>query len=192
MKTNSDLVISTPPAANTSFSTSVGPGGRGRKQTLALAGLYAALYVAVVAIFPFLSFLQLNVRVADGLRGMLRFWPWAVFLGNFVAATLANFLFSPLGFYDVALSPSVSTLTIAVAWVIGSKGAGMIDEKYSYFVGYFVHSLLLGTYLSWLLSFVLNLPFIGLWPLLITGTFVSDCVLPYVLYRALKIRLGRF
>lgn len=151
-----------------------------RTTEIALGAVYAAFYVSLIAVFPFLSFLQVNVRVANVLKGMVKFWPVGVLVGNFVAVMVGNFLFSPLGFLDVALSPVVSTALLGVAYVIGKK---------SFFVGLAVNAALLGTYLSWLISTVFGTPFLVLFPLLLVGVAISDVVLPYTLYRAL-IRLG--
>lgn len=151
-----------------------------RTTELALGAVYAALYVSLVAVFPFLSFLQLNVRVANVLKGMVKFWPVGVLLGNFVAVIVSNFVFSPLGFLDVAWSPVASTVFLGVAYVIGKR---------SFFVGLVVNAALLGVYLAWLLSTVLGLSFLGLLPFLLAGTAISDVILPYTLYKAL-LRLG--
>ncbi len=144
---------------------------------VALAAVYAALYVALIATFPFLSFLQLNVRIANALKGMVKFWPVGTLLGNFVATLVGNYLFSPLGLLDVVLSPVVATSLLAVAYVVGKK---------SFFVGLAVNALLLGTYLSWLISTLTpGLTFSGLLPFLLAGVAVSDLVLPYALFRSL-------
>jgi hypothetical protein len=147
-----------------------------RTAQLALAALYAALYVALVAVFPFLSFLQINVRIANVLKGMVKFWPLPALLGNFVAVVVGNFLFSPLGFLDVALSPVVATALLGLAYVIGKK---------SFFAGLVANAVLLGVYLSWLISTVVGAPFSALLPFLLAGVSISDVVLPYTLYRAL-------
>ena len=148
-----------------------------RTAELSLAAVYAALYVALIVVFPYLSFLQLNVRVANVLKGMTKLWPAGTLLGNFVAVTVGNYLFSPIGLPDVVLSPIVSTALLAVAYVIGKK---------SFFVGLAINALLLGTYLAWLITFATpGLTFLGLLPLLLVGVTISDLVLPYILYRSL-------
>ena len=144
---------------------------------VALAAAYAALYVALVAVFPFLSFLQVNVRVANVLKGTVKLWPAGALLGYFVAVAVGIFLFSPLGFLDVALSPVVSTALLAFALLIGTK---------SFLVGLMANAALLGVYLSWLISTAAGGPFPVLLPLLLAGVSVSDVVLPYSLYRALR------
>jgi hypothetical protein len=147
-----------------------------RTVELALAALYAALYVALIAVFPFLSFLQINVRIANVLKGMVKFWPVAALLGNFVAVVVGNFLFSPLGLLDVVLSPVVSTALLGLAYLLGRR---------SFFVGLVANAVLLGVYLAWLISTVTGAPFSVLLPFLLAGVSMSDVVLPYTLYRAL-------
>jgi len=151
-----------------------------RTVELGTAAVYAAMYVGLVAVFPFLSFLQINVRVANVLKGMVKFRPAGVLLGNIVAVVVGNFLFSPLGFLDVVLSPVVSTGLLALAYLVGRR---------SFFVGLAANAALLGTYLAWLISTVAGAPFFVLLPLLLAGVSISDVVLPYSLYRAL-VRLG--
>jgi len=147
-----------------------------RAVVVATASFYAAMYVALVAVFPYLSFLQINVRIANVLKGMVKFWPVGVLLGNFAAVVVGNFLFSPLGLLDVVLSPVVSTLLLALAYLAARK---------SFFLGLVVNAILLGTYLTWLISTVTGAPFFVLLPLLLAGVSVSDVILPYILYRAL-------
>jgi QueT transporter len=147
-----------------------------RTSEIALAAIYAAMYVVLVAVFPYLSFLQVNIRIANVLKGMVKFWPIGTVLGNFVAVIVGNYLFSPLGLYDIVLSPLVSTALLAVAYLIGKK---------SFLFGLIVNALGLGIYLSWLISTVLNLTFAGLLPLILVGVAISDVTLPYALYRSL-------
>ena len=147
-----------------------------RTVELGLAAVYAAMYVALVAVFPFLSFLQINVRIANVLKGMVKFWPVGVLLGNFVAVVVGNFLFSPLGFLDVVVSPIVSTGLLGLAYLVGKK---------SFFLGLVANAVLLGIYLAWLIATVTGAPFFLLLPFLLAGVSISDIVLPYTLYRAL-------
>ena len=152
-----------------------------RTATLAIASVYAATYVALIAVFPFLSFSQVNVRIANVLKGMVKFWVAGVLLGNFLAVVIGNYLFSPIGLLDVVLSPPISTCLLAVAYLIGKK---------SFLAGLAVNAAGLGVYLSWLISYtapaVAGLTFVGLLPLLLVGVAISDVVLPYSLYQALK------
>ncbi len=148
-----------------------------RTNEVALAAVYAALYVALVAVFPYLSFLLVNVRVANVLKGLVKFWPVGTLAGNFAAVIVGNYLFSPLGPLDVVLSPVVSTLFLAVAYVIGKK---------TFFTGLAVNALMLGVYLAWLIStLVPGLTFVGILPFLLAGVVMSDLALPYVMYRSL-------
>lgn len=155
-----------------------------RSVVVATAAVYAAMYVALVAFFPFLSFLQLNVRIANVLKGMVKFWPAGVLLGNFAAVVVGNYLFSPLGFLDVLLSPVVSTALLGLAYVMSRR---------SFFAGLTANAVLLGTYLAWLISVVPpGADFFALLPLLLAGVLMSDLVLPYVLYRAMvNLKLSR-
>jgi hypothetical protein len=59
-----------------------------------------------------------NVRVANVLKGMVKFWPVGTLLGNFVAVVIGNYLFSPLGFLDAVFSPFVATGLLGVAYVM--------------------------------------------------------------------------
>ena len=155
-----------------------------RTAEIALASVYAAMYVALVAIFPYLSFLQLNVRVANVLKGMVKFWPVGTLLGNLVAVVVGNYLFSPLGLLDVVLSPVVSTGLLALAFLAGKK---------SFFCGLVLNAVGLGVYLSWLISTGSpGLTFAGLLPILLTGVAISDVLLPYTLYRSLaKLKIAQ-
>lgn len=150
-----------------------------RSRSIALIALYTAAYVALVYLFPFLSFLQLNIRVADCLRGLLPFFPPEMILANALGTALANTQ-SPLGLLDVVVSPVVVLVSTTVAAIVFKK---------SILGGYVAHSLILSTWLTTLLSVVLEVPWVGLAPLLYGGNVVSDIVMPYLFFRVLKTRL---
>lgn len=150
-----------------------------RSRSIALIAIYTAAYVALVYLFPFLSFLQLNIRVADFLRGLLPFFPPEMILANALGTALANTQ-SPLGLLDVFVSPLVILVSTTVAAVVFKK---------SIFGGYIAHSLILSTWLTTLLSVVLQIPWVGLAPLIYGGNVVSDIVMPYLFFRVLKTRL---
>ena len=164
---------------------------KGKTRSLALIAVFTALYVAVVELLPFISYGQINVRIADLLYGLLPFFGTTMVF----ASTLATFLSdttSPFGFYDFIGSTIViliSTYTAVQIFKLKFKG--------SVLVGYIVLASILATWLTTMICSVT----LGQFHLFDTDWFsfaggiyggcaIADVALPYFFYRAWKKRFG--
>lgn len=163
---------------------------RGNSRRVALIGVYTAAYVAVVFAFPFISYGQLNIRVADFLRGLVPFFPEPLILGNALATFLSD-LSSPFGYFDFLGSTVVIFVSMSVATRIFN-----VPFKGNILAGYIAHSIILSTWLTTLIcSSVLGsfhffdsawLTF-AVW--IYSGNVVSDIVFPYLFFRVLRGRI---
>ena len=155
-----------------------------------MVGTYAAAYVGVVYHFPFISYGQLNIRVADFLRGLLPFFPEPLIIGNALATFLSD-LSSPFGYFDFV----GSTLVIVVS-ITSATRIFRLRFRGNIVVGYVTHSLILSTWLTTLISSSalgsLHL-FDSAWftfaVWIFGGNVISDIVMPYAFFRVLKQRL---
>ena len=164
---------------------------KGKTRSVALVALFTAAYVAIVEVLPFISYGEVNVRVADLLYGLLPFFPGPMVLASGLATFLSDTT-SPFGAYDLVGSTLVifgSTFVATLIFKLRFKG--------SVLVGYCVLAGLLATWLTTLISSVmlgqLHL-FDSTWfsfaPFIYGGNAIADVVLPYFFYRAWKKRFG--
>ncbi len=163
---------------------------RNNSRRVALIATYTAAYVAVVYLFPFISYGQLNIRVADFLRGLLPFFPEPLIIGNAFATFLSD-LSSPFGYFDFVGSTLVILLSITTATRIFN-----LRFKGNIIAGYVAHSLILSTWLTTLISSSVLGSFhfldstwftFAIW--IYVGNVVSDIIFPYTFFQVLKRRL---
>jgi len=164
---------------------------KNNSRRVALVGVYSAAYVAVVYLFPFISYGQLNIRVADFLRGLLPFFPEPLIIGNALATFLSD-LSSPFGYFDFIGSTLVIIVSITIATrIFRLRFRGNIAA------GYIAHALILSTWLTTLISssalgsfHFLDSSWFTFAPWIYGGNAISDIVLPYAFFQVLKGRLA--
>lgn len=152
-----------------------------KTRKLAFAAIYVATYVSLVELFPFISYGQLNVRVADFLYGLIPFFP-AEMLWAGPLATFISDLTSPFGFYDFIGSTCVIALSIAVCTKV---------QRRTILGGFIALTGLLGTWLSWLIWYVGTggqVPFIVIAAWVFAGNIIGEIVLPYSFFKVLQAR----
>jgi uncharacterized membrane protein len=156
---------------------------KSRSQRLALISVFVAIYVVLVEVLPFISYGQINVRVADTLYGLAPFFPEEIMF----AAPLATFLSditSPFGFYDFI----GSTCVIGVAMF----SCVQVQRRLSILGGFVVFDLILSSWLSWLVWRVGTggtVPFWIITASVFVGNAIAEIALPFSFYRIMKSRL---
>jgi len=143
--------------------------------TIVQASLLAATYAALVYVLPGLSFLTINVRIANMLRGLIPFLGWPAVIGLSIGVFIAN-LISPLGPIDL-----LSVIVVFCGQVII-----YCLRKKSVLLGLFIHYVLLATWISWMISTVTDTSWSMIAIPIFSGIFVSDIILPYVLFISIK------
>jgi len=125
---------------------------------LTLASVFGALYAVLVVIFPGISFLPVQLRVADVLMPLAILFGWPVALGlgigalvgNFVGETLLGYQFSSIA-VDMTFGGGTNLLAGMVAWKIGRKGWRMLGRNRAWFLATVsetvIISLIVGSYL---------------------------------------------
>ncbi|MDG6906566.1 MAG: QueT transporter family protein [Nitrososphaerota archaeon] len=145
--------------------------------------MFVTIYVVLVEILPFISYGQVNVRVADMLYGLAPFFPVEIMF----AAPLATFISditSPFGFYDFV----GSTCFIAVAMF----ACVQVQRRLSILSGFIVFDVILSSWLSWLVWWVGTGGRIPLWSIAATvfvGNAIAGIILPFSLYKVMKSRV---
>ena len=145
-----------------------------------LTAIFAALYaVGVVALAP-ISFLTLQLRVADALLPLAILFGWPAISGLSIGAVVANF-FGGLGAVDMAGGGAANLLATYAAWKIGQR---RIKGSWAVAVGVqiVVVTAIVGTYLSYLLEMPLGLSLICV----LLGSFIAIGILGHALLIALS------
>lgn len=154
-----------------------------KSQRLALIGVFVAVYVALVEVLPFISYGQINVRIADILYGLAPFFPEEIIL----AAPLATFvsdLYSPFGFYDYI----GSTFVIAIAMF----ACVQIQRRVSILGGFLAFDAILSSWLSWLVWSVGTGGLAPFWVIAVSvfvGNVIAEILLPFSFYKVIGSRL---
>jgi len=147
---------------------------------IALTAVFAAIYsIGVVFLAP-ISFQVFQVRVADALLPLAMLFGWPAVLGLSLGAFVAN-IFGGLGPIDMVGGSVANFIATLVAWRIAtSKG-----KRWS-LVGVgaeiIVVTLVVGTYLSYLLAIPLEISWLGIF----LGSLTAIGVLGSILFFALS------
>jgi len=157
-----------------------------RTAQVAIAAMYAALYVTLALAFGPISYGQLQMRVANVLLGLIPILGWPAVIGQGIGVFLAN-MESPLGPIDLLNAvPSV-----VFSWVIWKL------RRVSVFLGLTIYSAGLGVTVALALSYAFHLPFelpvslgfvtitLPLPVVIMAGIFGATAVLGYIFYRAM-------
>ena len=161
---------------------------------IAVAALVAAMYAALVAALPMISFLLWQVRLADALLMLSTVLGWPAVVGVTLGCLLGNLMAAPWG----------SALLAAIDAVLGSA-ANFLASFLAYRVAYrkglrskilaagceiAVVSIIVGSYLKLLLEWALGAE-VPLW-LSITGVVPGSLLAIGVLGTSLAVALERF
>jgi uncharacterized membrane protein len=164
---------------------------KGKTRSVALIAMFTAAYVAIVEVLPFISYGEVNIRVADILYGLLPFFPGPMVLASGLATFLSD-MTSPFGAYDFIGSTLVILGSAYVATLIFR-----LRFKGSVLFGYCVFAVLLATWLTTLISSVslgqfhlFDPTWFSFAPFIYGGDAIADAALPYLFCRAWKKRFG--
>jgi QueT transporter. len=134
---------------------------------LMIAATLAAAYTGLVLALPGLSFLGLNIRVADGLRGLIPFLGWPAVKGLVLGHFIAN-LQSPLGVLDL-ISVPVAAAGMSIAKILSRR---------LLVIAFVPLWLMLTAWLAWLLSYFLMIDYAIMFVVLLPQIFISDYLMP--------------
>ncbi|RLE90100.1 MAG: hypothetical protein DRJ49_00820 [Thermoprotei archaeon] len=142
---------------------------------IAIAATLAAMYAATVQALHPISFLQFQVRVANALIGLVPIIGIPAVYGLTLGVFLAN-LTSPLGWIDL-LSSIFTFIGLIIVYKL---------RNVSVILGLTIYSLILGVWVSFMLWYVLGLPYILMLFYVTVGIWIATTVLGYALYQAVK------
>ena len=148
---------------------------------VALTAMFAALYAVGVVFLGPISFQVFQVRVADALLPLAMVFGWPAIIGLSIGAFVAN-VFGGLGPVDMIGGALANFIATFLAWHIVSR-KGKRWDPIGIGVEILVVTLVVGTYLSFLLAIPLLLSWFGLLLGSITAIGILGSILLYALSR---------
>jgi len=146
---------------------------------VSLTAVFAAIYAVGVVVLSPISFLPVQVRVADAMLPLAILFGWPAILGLFIGAFVANF-FGGLGAVDIIGGSLANLIATLLAWRIGhnrSKPWQLLGVG----IEIVVITLIVGTYLTYVFQF----------PLAWVGVFVGSVIAIGLLGSILLFALSR-
>jgi uncharacterized membrane protein len=153
---------------------------------LTLTSVFAAVYAIGVIVLAQISFLPIQVRVADALLPLAMLFGWPAVVGLSMGAFVAN-IFGGLGPVDMIGGAIANFLATFVAWQVTRhkpKQWGLVGVA----IEILVVSLIVGGYLSYLFA----IPILAGWAEVMLGSIIAIGLLGSILYFALRERIVAF
>ncbi|NLE04967.1 MAG: QueT transporter family protein [Crenarchaeota archaeon] len=151
-----------------------------KKKDLALIGIYAGLYTALVVVLGFASYGPIQVRVADALIAAIPLLGFAGVLGHTLGVFVAN-LFSTLGPIDL-LNTIPSFAMAYVVYYIYKKS----NNDFTVIGTCAAYSVVLGITVGWMLSYVCGYPLLITIVDVIIGNIIASVIIGWPLFKLLK------
>jgi uncharacterized membrane protein len=142
---------------------------------IATVAVIAALYVVLVLAFAGISFGQIQFRVANLLIGIVPLLGMPGVVGVTVGVFVSNMI-SPLGPLD---------LLSVIPSFIGLMLLNMLKNR-SVLMGLFVYSLIVSTWVSYLVSITYNVGWLATFMYVFTGIFLATTLGGYAVFRSAK------
>jgi uncharacterized membrane protein len=146
---------------------------------ITLTAVFAAVYAVGVIVLAPISFLPVQVRVADALLPLSMIFGWPAVLGLSIGAFVANFY--GLGPVDMVGGAAANFIGTYLAWKV-SRHRG----KFAVFAGVAIEiltvTLIVGSYLSYLLAQPIQL----MWLDILAGSVIAIGILGSIVFFALS------
>ncbi len=150
--------------------------------SVTLTAVFAALYAVDVYFLAPISFQIFQVRVADALLPLAMLFGWPAVVGLSIGAFVANF-FGGLGPVDMFGGAIANFIATVAAWQIARR-RGKLWALVGVVIEILVITLIVGSYLSYLLGFPIEAGLLGI----LLGSIMAIGVLGSILYFALSTR----
>jgi uncharacterized membrane protein len=151
-----------------------------RSIDLALIGVYAALYAALVVVLGGFSYGPVQVRVADSLVAVVPLLGLPGVLGHTLGVFIAN-MFSTAGLIDLLNTIPSFTMAFVVYYVYKRT-----QNDYTVIGTCIAYSVVLGVTVGWMLSYVLSLPLLTTMAYVAIGNTVASVLIGWPLFKILK------
>ncbi|MCF8884192.1 MAG: QueT transporter family protein [Nitrososphaerota archaeon] len=168
------------------------------KREVVYGSVFAGVYAALVIVLAPISFLPIQVRIADALIPLSILYGWPAIIGVTVGCSVANFIAGQVFFggstiIDVVGGSLANFCAAYVGWLIARNKSKSVVFLAT-LIQATVISLIVGTYLWYIFGspayysiFMIVLPGItAFWLSVLVGSLISMTFLGYLLYIALS------
>jgi uncharacterized membrane protein len=156
-----------------------------RSIDLALIGVYAALYTALVVVLGGFSYGPVQVRVADSLVAVVPLLGLPGVLGHTLGVFIAN-MFSTAGLIDLLNTIPSFAMSFVVYYVYKRT-----QNDYTVIGTCIAYSIVLGVTVGWMLSYVFSAPLLLTMVYVAIGNIIASVLIGWPLFKVLK-RAGVF
>ena len=159
---------------------------------IALAALIAALYASLVILLPFISFLVWQVRIADALIPLSIVFGFPAIIGVTIGCFIGNIIGAPwgsiaLGFIDAVFGSLANLVSSFLAYKIAFKTESKIRAMLACSIATIVITLIVGSYLPYLLKAIgVEIPIWLGWLGVLPGTIISVNIVGFNLIFLIK------
>ena len=119
---------------------------------ISLIAIISALYAALVIGLAPISFLPIQIRIADAMLPLSIIFGMPVIIGLTLGTIVAN-VFGGLGFVDIIGGGSANLLAAYVAWKVGS-----LKSKYAWITAVVLQIIIVGTVVGIYLAVLFEIP----------------------------------
>jgi uncharacterized membrane protein len=151
-----------------------------RTKDLAIIAIYAALYAVLVVILGAFSYVPIQVRVADSMVAAVPLLGIPGVLGHTLGVFISN-LFSSAGLIDLLNTIPSFAMSFVVYYVYKRT-----QNDYTVIVTCIAYSVVIGTTVGWMLSYLYSLPLLLTIAYVAIGNIIASVLIGYPLFKALK------
>ncbi len=147
---------------------------------LALVGIYAGLYAALVVVLGGFSYGPIQVRVADSLLAAVPLLGVPGVLGHTLGVFVAN-IFSTAGLIDLLNTIPSFAMSFVVFYVYKKT-----NNDYTVIGTCLAYSAVLGVTVGWMLSYLYGLPLLATIAYVAIGNIIASVLIGWPLFKVLK------
>jgi uncharacterized membrane protein len=147
---------------------------------LAVIAIYAALYAALVVVLGAFSYGPLQIRIADSLVAAIPLLGLAGVLGHTLGVFIAN-IFSTAGVIDLLNTIPSFVMSFLVYYTYKKT-----RNDYTVIGTCIAYSLVLGTTVGWMLSYLYTLPLLLTIVYVAFGNMVASVLIGWPIFKLLK------
>lgn len=147
---------------------------------IALAGIFGGAYAALTILFAPISYLNIQIRIAEVMIAFIPLYGWPVVIGLTLGTFIGN-LISPLGIFDLLIGPLATFLGCLPLLFLGRKRNTIV-------LGFLGYAVIVSGIIAGELSVLLALPFFITFVSILLGEVISAGLGGTIIYSAINQR----
>ena len=151
-----------------------------RTKDLAVISIYAALYAALVVALGAFSYGPVQVRVADSMLAAVPLLGIPGVLGHTLGVFISN-IFSTAGLLDLLNTIPSFVMSFMIYYVYKRT-----QNDYTVIVTFIAYSVVIGTTVGWMLSYLYSLPLLPTIGYVAIGNIIATVLIGWPIFKLLK------